>query len=109
LRAADNPTWDALRADPDELRARAISLASALTAAGIDAAVTACAAVVGGGGAPGVELPSFAVSLPSGYALPLRRGEPPVVGRVDEGRLLLDLRCVPPARDEQLAAAVRAV
>ncbi|WP_218671031.1 hypothetical protein [Microbispora sp. GKU 823] len=63
-------------------------------------------ATVGGGGAPGVRLPSTAVSLPEPLAAPLRRGEPPVVGRAEGGRLLLDLRAVPPERDGEVLEAV---
>ncbi|MCV7098974.1 L-seryl-tRNA(Sec) selenium transferase, partial [Mycobacterium palustre] len=59
-------------------------------------------------GAPGVELPSVAVSLPESYAAALRAGSPPVVGRLEAGRCLLDLRTVAPEDDELLAAAVRA-
>jgi L-seryl-tRNA(Ser) seleniumtransferase len=62
---------------------------------------------VGGGGAPGVELPSAAVSLPPLLADPLRAGEPPVVGYVSGGRLLLDLLTVPAELDEVLVDAVR--
>lgn len=65
--------------------------------------------VVGGGGAPEVELPSWAVSLDPAFAAPLREAEPSVVGRVERGRLLLDLRCVPPDRDDTVRAAVLAV
>jgi L-seryl-tRNA(Ser) seleniumtransferase len=106
LRAGEqNPTWEALRADPAQLRVRATNLCAALTAAGIDADVTASTAVVGGGGAPGMELASFAVTLPEAYAVALRRGDPPILGRVERGRVLLDLRCVPPARDENVRRA----
>ncbi|GAB3878686.1 hypothetical protein GCM10027612_03190 [Microbispora bryophytorum subsp. camponoti] len=49
----------------------------------MDAAAVSTEATVGGGGAPGVRLPSVAVSLPERLAAPLRRGEPPVVGRVE--------------------------
>ena len=73
-------------------------------------------AAVGGGGAPGVTLPSAAVALPEALAAPLRwndrvrQGEvPAVVGRVEKGRLLLDLRSVDPADDDLLAEAVRSV
>ncbi|TBL23883.1 L-seryl-tRNA(Sec) selenium transferase, partial [Verrucosispora sp. SN26_14.1] len=71
--------------------------------------VVPSAAVVGGGGAPGVELDSWALSLPERYAAPLRTGEPPVLGRVARGRLLLDLRCVPEHADPTVRAAVLAV
>ena len=55
-----------------------------LVAAGLDARVAAAKAAVGGGGAPGVELTSAAVSLPESLAVPLRwseavaRGEAPL-------------------------------
>jgi L-seryl-tRNA(Ser) seleniumtransferase len=66
-------------------------------------------AAVGGGGAPGVVLPSAAVHLPEWVAVPLRQADPPVVGRVEHGACLLDLRSVLPADDVDLAAAVLAV
>jgi L-seryl-tRNA(Ser) seleniumtransferase len=62
---------------------------------------------VGGGGAPGVVLPSAAVALPPLLADHLRCGEPPVVGHVTGGRLLLDLLTVPPEQDDLLVDAVR--
>jgi L-seryl-tRNA(Ser) seleniumtransferase len=62
-----------------------------------------------------VPLPSAAVSLPAGLATPLRAGQPvrsgqfpAVIGRTEDGRLLLDLRAVPPGQDELLAGAVLA-
>jgi L-seryl-tRNA(Ser) seleniumtransferase len=64
---------------------------------------------VGGGGAPGLRLPSWAVSLPVGYAQPLRTGDPAVLGRVERGRLLLDLRTVPSTVDSQVYTAILAV
>ncbi|WDZ83186.1 L-seryl-tRNA(Sec) selenium transferase [Micromonospora cathayae] len=106
VRGPVSPTWVALRADPVVLRGRAERLRDALVAAGCAADVVACVSVVGGGGAPGVELPSWAVALPAGFAEPLRTGEPSVVGRVVRGRLLLDLRCVPASWDDRLREAV---
>jgi L-seryl-tRNA(Ser) seleniumtransferase len=100
------PTWIALRASPESLRHRAVALREALAAAGTAADAVATDAVVGGGGAPGLRLASWAVALPTAYAEPLRTGDPPVLGRVERGRLLLDLRCVPPERDEAVLAAV---
>lgn len=97
------PVAQALAADVERLRARAESLA-----AGLPGAVAVdCVAAVGGGGAPGVDLPSAAVSLPESYAAALRLGSPPVVGRLEGGRCLLDLCTVAPEDDELLAAAVR--
>jgi L-seryl-tRNA(Ser) seleniumtransferase len=93
----------ALDADVAELRARAERLASRLP----DARAVDCIAAVGGGGAPDVSLPSAAVSLPESYAVALRSGDPAVVGRLEDGRCLLDLRTVAPDDDEALAAAVQ--
>jgi L-seryl-tRNA(Ser) seleniumtransferase len=55
-----------------------------------------------------VELPSAGISLPESYAVALRTGTPPVVGRLQAGRCLLDLRTVAPEEDELLLAAVLA-
>jgi L-seryl-tRNA(Ser) seleniumtransferase len=102
-----SPTAAALHADPGELRQRCERLVALLGR--IDAEVVASDGVVGGGGAPGVTLPGWAVALPEAYAEPLRRNDPPVVGRVERGRCLLDLRCVPADEDPTVLAAVRAV
>ncbi|WP_088985835.1 L-seryl-tRNA(Sec) selenium transferase [Micromonospora echinospora] len=109
LRDPETPTWQALRADAAGLRARAVRLRDRLVAVGCPAEVTECVSVVGGGGAPGVELPSWGVALPERFAEPLRMGDPPVLGRVVRGRLLLDLRCVPESADETVWAAVARV
>jgi L-seryl-tRNA(Ser) seleniumtransferase len=102
------PVAAALAADPASLFLRAERVVARLVATGLDASAVAAKAAVGGGGAPGVELESFAVGLPECLAVPLRTGEPPVVGRIESGRLLLDLRSVPPEDDEALLTAVLA-
>jgi L-seryl-tRNA(Ser) seleniumtransferase len=107
LRGPEPPVREALDVAVDELRARAESLATALRAAGVDARAIESAAAVGGGGAPGVDLPSAAVSLPVRYAEALRLGEPAVVGRIERDRCLLDLRTVRPGQDTRLLEAVR--
>ncbi|MEV0005189.1 L-seryl-tRNA(Sec) selenium transferase [Micromonospora sp. NPDC050980] len=106
LHAPATPTWEALRADPGRLRARTERLRDLLGADGGKAEVVPAAAVVGGGGAPGVELDSWALSLPERYAAPLRTGDPAILGRVLHGRLLLDLRAVPEAADDRVREAI---
>ena len=131
------PVTEALHADPAELRRRAEALAARLRADGLDAEAVVSRATVGGGGAPGVQLPSAAVALPERYAAALRQpggtdghshghgdghghgpshsdgpsghGIPAVLGRLEAGRCLLDLRALPAEADERLYAAVRAV
>jgi L-seryl-tRNA(Ser) seleniumtransferase len=100
------PVAAALTARADDLLAAARDLATALQGVVAAEAVRSVAAV-GGGGAPGVELPSAAVALPAVLAAPLRAGRPPVVGRVVGGRLLLDLVAVPASSYDVLADAVR--
>ncbi|MCK6209900.1 L-seryl-tRNA(Sec) selenium transferase [Georgenia sp. EYE_87] len=100
------PVRAALETDPATLLRRAEAIAALL--ADVGAVARTSVAAVGGGGAPGVELPSAAVTLPVPFAAALRRGRPAVVGRVERDRLLLDLRTVPAEQDEALLAAVRA-
>lgn len=107
LSGPPTPTALALTADPGALRARADRLAQDLATDGIDVRAVESAATVGGGGAPGVTLPSAALSLPEPYAAALRTCRIPVVGRLEAGRCLLDLRAVPEQDDARLAEAVR--
>jgi L-seryl-tRNA(Ser) seleniumtransferase len=109
------PVTQALTATVSSVRERAEALAAQLASAGVDCRVVPTAAAAGGGGAPGVTQPSAALSLPERLAPGLRSGAamrrggvPAVIGRIERGRLLLDLRAVAPADDERLAAAVLA-
>ncbi|WP_104524908.1 L-seryl-tRNA(Sec) selenium transferase [Blastococcus atacamensis] len=106
LRGPLPPVQEMLAADVDGLRARARTVAARLSDAGIDAGAIDAESRVGGGGAPEQPLPGAAVSLPPEFAEPLRRGARPVVGYVEAGRTLLNLRSVPPAADDALADAV---
>jgi L-seryl-tRNA(Ser) seleniumtransferase len=63
---------------------------------------------VGGGALPLAELPSFACAVEQELAAPLRMSEPPVVGIVRDGRLLLDCRTLTDADVDDVADAVRA-
>jgi len=106
LAGQENPTWQALRRTPADLRGRAERLRDELRQHLIQSDAVETASVVGGGGAPGVELVSWSVTVDPSLAAPLRVGQPSVVGRHDQHRLLLDLRCVPPDLDAALAAAI---
>jgi L-seryl-tRNA(Ser) seleniumtransferase len=109
------PVAEQLTVDPDMLTERAGRICAALASLQIESRVEQSVAAVGGGGAPGVSLPSAAVSLPTTLAEALRGGPavrrgamPAVVGRTEDGRLLLDLRAVAAADDELVVAAVAA-
>ena len=109
VRGPSSPTAQALGADPNELRERAHALAAKLAAHGIEAAAVESVAAVGGGGAPAVTLHSAAIALPEHYAAALRTGTPAVLGRIERGRCLLDLRALPAEADDALLGAVLAV
>ena len=107
------PVARSLTADQRLINHRCERAVAALAAHAIPATVVSAEAAVGGGGAPGVTLPSAAIALDENLALPLRhgpavrRGEAPaVVGRLEKGRLLLDLRSVDETDDDTLVAAI---
>ena len=104
LSTASNAVQDSLHIDPQRHRERTEKVAAA-----VGGEVVEHAGRVGGGGAPEVPLPGWAVALPEELARPLRLGQPPVVARVNQGRCLVDLRCVPEAQDAELIAAIQAV
>jgi L-seryl-tRNA(Ser) seleniumtransferase len=107
LSGPPTPVHTYLHVDADALRRRCAAIVSGL-GSGVDAEVVASMGAVGGGGAPGLELPGWAVALPSDYMARLSIGVPAIVGRVERGRCLLDLRCVPPGADEAVRQAILA-
>ncbi|MCI2416494.1 L-seryl-tRNA(Sec) selenium transferase [Saccharopolyspora sp. K220] len=108
VRGPSTPTALALRQDQVQLMRRAERLAEAFNAAGVSASAQLSEATVGGGGAPGVALPSAAVALPARFAELLRGGRPAVLARVEHGHCVLDLAALPPEQDDDLRRAVLA-
>jgi len=111
------PLLTLLSAPAESLRGRAERLADAMAAAPAVAAAAAIpdVAYLGGGSVPGQELETWCVGLaPAGLTVDqlaeaLRTGSPAVVGRVQQDRLLLDLRTVSRREDESLLDAVKKV
>jgi L-seryl-tRNA(Ser) seleniumtransferase len=97
----DVPVLRMLHEDSSLIRARAERLASA-----VGGELEETVARVGGGALPLAELPSFACAVEESLARPLRTGEPPVVGIVRDGRLLLDCRTLTDDEAEIVARAV---
>ncbi|MGE3276906.1 MAG: L-seryl-tRNA(Sec) selenium transferase [Vicinamibacterales bacterium] len=108
------PVARMLAATPDEIGGRAQRLAESLAAAGWIATLVPGSSAVGGGSAPGLALPTMLLSVahPSRSATALearlRDGAPPIVARIQDDRLVLDLRTVDPSDDEALAARLLA-
>lgn len=101
------PTHAALHVDLAALRRRSESVAAALRSADVPAEVTDTLASVGGGGAPGVTLPSVAVALDEHLTAPLRRRG--LIARTSGGRCLVDLRGVPADADDRVTDLVVSV
>ena len=101
------PVLAMLSADEDALAARAERLATAI---GERASVTRAAAKAGGGALPLLELEGPVVALeaqPESLARALRHGDPPVIARIHDGRVLLDPRTLSDDEVEPVAAAAR--
>jgi L-seryl-tRNA(Ser) seleniumtransferase len=97
------PVLRMLAQDTATVRARAERLAS-LVGGSIEETVGR----VGGGALPLAELPSFACAVEESLSAPLRHGEPPVVGVLRDGKLLLDCLTLADAEVDEVAAAVSA-
>ncbi len=107
-RASTNvPVWRMIATPVEALRGRAEAMAARFGAA---ASVVELRSTLGGGSLPGETLPSVGLAFGGGSATrrlaALRHGDPPVIGRIDDDRVVLDLRTVDPAQDGVLAAAV---
>jgi L-seryl-tRNA(Ser) seleniumtransferase len=101
-----SPVAVALSASVGALTQRARGITAAIAEHVPETDVVSSQAVVGGGGAPGVSLPSAAVALPTELAEDLRLGDPAVLGRITAGRLLLDLTTIDPSEDDSLIRAI---
>jgi L-seryl-tRNA(Ser) seleniumtransferase len=103
------PALAMLTAPLEALQVRAARLRDALAERGVPARVVASEGSVGGGAFPTARLASAALAL-AGPPLPLERvlrdAPLPVIGRITDDRLLLDLRSVPARDDARLANAV---
>ncbi|MFY9447453.1 MAG: L-seryl-tRNA(Sec) selenium transferase [Dethiobacteria bacterium] len=108
------PVWSAFCADPGTLKRRAASLARRLKKVlpGDEIEVIPGVSRAGGGSLPLVELPTFLVAIKphrisaGALAEMLRRGEPPVIARISQDCLCLDLRTVPESREKCLLEAL---
>ncbi|MEJ7732890.1 MAG: L-seryl-tRNA(Sec) selenium transferase [Polyangiaceae bacterium] len=108
-RAVEVPALAALHRSAEATRARASRWVEELRARGVAAEAVEVAVEVGGGAFADAALPSAGVALPGDaerVALALRSGEPPVIARIADDRVLLDARTVLPMEDEALLDAV---
>jgi L-seryl-tRNA(Ser) seleniumtransferase len=96
----------------EEIGARAESIASQVQSREVKIEVIDGESVIGGGAAPSSVLPTRLLAITcigvsaDELLARLRKSDPPVIGRVEEGRVLLDLRTVFPAQDPLIANAL---
>ncbi len=106
---AQIPVLQMLTTPLDVLDSRARMVIDTLRGCGVVAEIVSSESSVGGGAFPTARIPSRAVAVP-GQAdrleTALRKGDPAVIGRIEDNRLLLDMRAVLPAEDGTLATAV---
>jgi L-seryl-tRNA(Ser) seleniumtransferase len=103
-----------VHAPVEEVRARAEAFARRLAPAApeLELSLSNGRSAVGGGAAPTVGVPTVVIAIshpdrtPDGVAAALRAGRPPVVVRVADDRLLVDLRTVPPEDESTLLDAL---
>jgi L-seryl-tRNA(Ser) seleniumtransferase len=92
------PVWRMISLPLSEIERQAQAFAQQLQAAGFSAEVTDGQSTVGGGSLPGETLPTrlvaLTVSSPDDFLARLRRGNPPVVARIENDRVVFDLRTV---------------
>jgi L-seryl-tRNA(Ser) seleniumtransferase len=113
--AATVPVVRMLHTSAEAIGRRARALAERLDPSAWRVSLSSGASMIGGGSAPGVELPTLLIRLElPGTAADtlhqrLRRLDPPVVARIEADYVVLDLRTVPPELDERLAGALAAL
>ena len=114
-RAEDLPLWSLALTPGDELRSRAERIAQQVMSDDLKAEATPMVSVAGGGSLPGEELGSWGVAVTHAeksvdeLQRTLRASSPPVIGRIEDERLLLDLRSVFPEDLETLADSLGAL
>ena len=116
-RGAELPLWEMALRSPDDLEitARAIArrVAEYTEVSELKIEAVRSFAVAGGGSLPAAEVPSWAVALTHGewsadeLDRRMRGVDPPVIGRIEDDRLLLDLRTVFAEQTEALPNLIR--
>jgi L-seryl-tRNA(Ser) seleniumtransferase len=109
------PALRMMRLSAEEIGRRAEQIVKSLekTAAKLKAEIIAGESVIGGGAAPGSNLPTRLIALSlenlgaNECAARLRQSDPPIIARVEEGRVLLDLRTVFPEQEQAVVSALQ--
>ncbi len=106
------PALRMMRIPAEEIGRRAEAMAARMGSARVKCTVVDGESVIGGGAAPAAALKTrLLVNTVEGMsadeiAAKLRANDPPIVARVEDGRVIVDLRTVFPEQDEVIVAAL---
>jgi len=105
------PVYAMLGTSVETLRRRAARLGRRLRRLGVPVRGRATRSALGGGTTPEETMPSYGLGIDGGQRVldALRAGDPPVIGRVEDDEVVLDLRTVAPSDDAVLETAIAAV
>jgi L-seryl-tRNA(Ser) seleniumtransferase len=109
------PALRMMRLSKEEIGRRAEAVAKRIRSSRLSVEVLDGESVIGGGAAPSAALPTRLLAIAregmsaDELSLRLRASDPPVIARVDEGRVLLDLRTVFPEQDGAIIQALEQV
>jgi L-seryl-tRNA(Ser) seleniumtransferase len=106
--ATDIAFWRMVAAPTPSLRARAETIAAAVSQVHPSTVAAPMDSLPGAGSAPGVTMPSYGVVIAGDLLDGLRRHDPPVIARSRDDRTMLDLRSVDPSDDATIIAALTA-
>ena len=105
------PALAMIRQPAERIRTRAQALLARVPR--LRAAIVEGQSVVGGGATPDQSIPTFLIAVDCADVVAaeraLRSGNPPVIARIEENRLIFDLRTVFPEEETQLAAALAVI
>ncbi|HEX7401216.1 MAG TPA: L-seryl-tRNA(Sec) selenium transferase, partial [candidate division Zixibacteria bacterium] len=109
------PVWQMISTPLESLHIRAEKIGAELNKSGIQTIIGKSQSTIGGGSLPGETLPSITISVikpvfPANQQAQLfRQQTPPVIGRIEGQKFVLDLRTVFPHQDESLISAIKSI
>jgi L-seryl-tRNA(Ser) seleniumtransferase len=109
---AQIPALRMMHMSKEEIEKRADNFVQQIQSAKLSIEIVDGASLIGGGAAPSATLPTRLIAIahkdlsPDEMMTRLRNSDPPIVARVEDGRVLLDLRTVFPEQDETVAHAI---
>lgn len=108
------PVWQMISISLKDLRKRALKIQKELKKSNIKLNIFESKSTVGGGSLPGETLPTIVISVDSNIsphiqAQKFRNQNPPIIGRVEKDRFVLDLRTIFPHQDKEILQSIKKI